>query len=44
LIPGVKDFLVSAQNKGIRIFYVTNRRTVYEEATKNNIKKLGLPI
>ena len=43
LIPGVKDFLLSAQNKGVKIFYVTNRRTVYEEATKNNIKKLGLP-
>ena len=43
LIPGVRDFLVTAQNKGIKIFYVTNRRTVYEEATKNNIKKLGLP-
>ena len=41
LIPGVKDFLVSAQNKGVKIFYVTNRRTVYEEATKNNIKKLN---
>ena len=43
LIPGVKDFLLSAQKKGVKIFYVTNRRTVYEEATKNNIKKLGLP-
>jgi len=43
LIPGVKDFLASANNKGVKIFYVTNRRTVYEEATKNNIKKLGLP-
>ena len=43
LIPGVKDFLLRAQKKGVKIFYVTNRRTVYEEATKNNIKKLGLP-
>ena len=43
LIPGVKNFLIEAQNKGVRIFYVTNRRTVYEEATKNNIKNLGLP-
>ena len=43
LIPGVKDFLLSAQEKGVKIFYVTNRRTVYEEATKNNIIKLGLP-
>ena len=43
LIPGVKDFLLSAQNKGIKIFYVTNRRAVYEDATRNNIKKLGLP-
>ena len=43
LIPGVKNFLINAQKKGVKIFYVTNRRTVYEEATKNNIKKLGLP-
>ena len=34
---------MSAQKKGVKIFYVTNRRTVYEEATKNNVKKLGLP-
>ena len=43
LIHGVKNFLLSAQEKGVKIFYVTNRRTVYEEATKNNIIKLGLP-
>ena len=43
LIPGVSDFLLNAHNKGVKIFYVTNRRTIYEEATKNNIIKLGLP-
>ena len=44
LIPGVKDFLVSAQKKGVKIFYVTNRRTVYEDATKNNIDVVGVGI
>ena len=41
LIPGVKDFLLRAQKKGVKIFYVTNRRTVYEEATKKILKNLG---
>ena len=43
-VAGVSDFLEYAQSKGIKIFYITNRIAVAEDATRNNIKKLGLPL
>jgi len=43
-VAGVSDFLEYAQSKGVKIFYVTNRIAVAEDATRNNIKKLGLPL
>jgi acid phosphatase len=43
-VAGVSDFLEYAQNMGVKIFYVTNRIAVAEDATRNNIKKLGLPL
>ena len=43
-VAGVSDFLEYAQTKGVKIFYVTNRIAVAEDATRNNIKKLGLPL
>jgi 5'-nucleotidase (lipoprotein e(P4) family) len=43
-VAGVSDFLEYAQIKGVKIFYVTNRIAVAEDATRNNIKKLGLPL
>ena len=43
-VAGVSDFLEYAQSKSIKIFYVTNRIAVAEDATRNNIKKLGLPL
>ena len=42
-VPGVSGFLRKASNKGIKIFYVTNRVAELEEATRKNIKSLGLP-
>ena len=42
-IDGVKDFLLYAKSKGIKIFYVTNRVAELEDATRLNIKALGLP-
>ena len=42
-VPGVSNFLKHAQNKGVKIFYVTNRVVELQEATKNNLKLLGLP-
>ena len=43
-VAGVSDFLEYAQSKSIKIFYITNRIAVAEDATRNNIKKLGLPL
>ena len=43
-VAGVSDFLEYAQSKGVKIFYVTNRIAVAEDATRNNLKKLGLPL
>jgi len=43
-VAGVSDFLEYAQSKGVKIFYVTNRIVEAEDATRNNIKKLGLPL
>ena len=43
-VAGVKDFLDYAERKGVKVFYVTNRVAIAEEATRNNLKKLGLPL
>ena len=42
-VAGVSEFVKYADSKGIKIFYVTNRIAIAEEATRNNLKKLGLP-
>ena len=43
-VAGVKDFLEYAESKGVKVFYVTNRVAIAEEATRNNLRKLGLPL
>ena len=43
-VAGVKDFLLDAQSKGIKIFYVTNRVAELEVATRKNLVALGLPL
>ena len=43
-VAGVKDFLDYAERKGVKVFYVTNRVAIAEEATRNNLRKLGLPL
>ena len=43
-VAGVKDFLLQAQSKGVKIFYVTNRVAELEEATRKNMLELGLPL
>ena len=40
-VPGVKEFLDYATELGVEIFFVTNRTANLEEATKNNLEKLG---
>jgi 5'-nucleotidase (lipoprotein e(P4) family) len=43
-IPGSLAFIKAAAAKGIKIFYVTNRKAPLETATRNNLKVLGYPI
>ncbi len=43
-LPGVSEYLIFANAKGIKVFYVTNRTHDLEEYTRNNIKALGLPL
>jgi len=40
-IPGVENFLAKAAKLGVEVFFVTNRTANLEEATKNNLEKLG---
>jgi 5'-nucleotidase (lipoprotein e(P4) family) len=42
-IPGAVEFLRYAASRGVRVFYITNRRSVEKEATAANLKKLGFP-
>lgn len=42
-MPGAVDFLNYAKNKGVRIFYVTNRNTAEKEGTIGNLKDSGFP-
>lgn len=41
-IPGVKDFVAACRSAGVTVFYVTNRRTQTQEATKDNLLQIGL--
>lgn len=43
-IPGALEFARAAQQKGVTIFYVTNRKAVEKEATRRNLQKLGFPL
>ncbi|MCF8331463.1 MAG: 5'-nucleotidase, lipoprotein e(P4) family [Bacteroidales bacterium] len=43
LIAGVKDFLVFAKNYGVDIFYLTNRKEQFRNATLKNLNKYDLP-
>jgi len=42
-VPGALDFLNFAKEKGVEIFYVTNRKMVGYEGTEKNLKALGFP-
>lgn len=43
-IPGTVEFLRYAESRGVAIFYVTNQRKNIEEASRANLRKLGLPL
>ena len=43
-IPGAVDFMKYAESKGVKVFYVSNRKADEEEATRKNLEKLGFPM
>ena len=42
-IPGAVEFLKYASSRGVRVFYITNRKAVEKEGTATNLRKLGFP-
>ena len=42
-IPGAVEFLRYAASRGVRVFYITNRKQVEKEGTAANLRKLGFP-
>lgn len=43
IIPGADEFLNSAHELDVEIYYITNRTLDQQSATIDNLKKLGLP-
>ena len=43
-IAGALDFLKFADAKGVKLFYVSNRKDVEEEGTRKNVERLGFPM
>lgn len=42
-MPGATEFLNYAKDKGVEVFYVTNRKEVGREGTLKNLQALGFP-
>ena len=42
-IPGAVEFLTYANSRGVRVFYISNRKAVEKEGTAANLRKLGFP-
>lgn len=42
-VPGAVAFLRYATSRGVRVFYVTNRKETEKDGTARNLKKLGFP-
>lgn len=42
-IPGALEFLKYASSRGVRVFYISNRKVVEKEGTAANLRKLGFP-
>jgi 5'-nucleotidase (lipoprotein e(P4) family) len=42
-VPGAVEFLRYANSRGVRVFYITNRKTVEKDGTARNLKQLGFP-
>ena len=42
-VPGAVEFLRYANSRGVRVFYITNRKDIEKEGTARNLKRLGFP-
>ena len=42
-IPGAVEFLKYANQKGVRVFYISNRAESQKQATMDNLKSVGFP-
>ena len=42
-LPGAVEFLRYANSRGVRVFYITNRRTTEKDGTARNLRALGFP-
>lgn len=42
-VPGAVDFLNYAASRGVRVFYITNRRSSEKPGTMRNLHSLGFP-
>ena len=42
-VPGALDFVKYANSRGVRVFYVTNRKPEVKDGTAQNLKKQGFP-
>jgi 5'-nucleotidase (lipoprotein e(P4) family) len=43
-VPGALEFVQYATRRGVKVFYVTNRRHEVEDATQRNLEDLGFPV
>jgi acid phosphatase len=43
-VPGALAFTQAAANAGVTVFYVTNRDSVVDTATRANLERLGFPL
>lgn len=43
-IEGAREFLTYAADKGVKVFYVTNRGPAAEDGTRRNLAREGLPL
>jgi 5'-nucleotidase (lipoprotein e(P4) family) len=43
-VPGAVEFTKYADQKGVKVFYVTNRSADQEDATRKNLEALGFPM
>ena len=42
-VPGALEFLRYANSRGVRVFYITNRKEIEKDGTARNLKQVGFP-